>query len=156
MAEGLRPLNVRIGIHSDAVLVGNVGSKERMSYTVMGDGVNVAARLEGINKEFRTRICISHAVFKETGERLCVRPIDEVTVKGRRSSVIIYEALGAFGAGADLEPSPEKRRLAELTRSAFSALIRNDKTTALELYRKVLCEFPDDGVCQALVRRLAA
>ena len=55
-----------------------------MSYTVMGDGVNIAARLEGINKEFRTRICISHGVFKEAGERLCVRPIDDVTVKGRR------------------------------------------------------------------------
>jgi adenylate cyclase len=156
ISEALRPLNVRIGIHSDAVLVGNVGSKERMSYTVMGDGVNVAARLEGLNKEFRTRICISHAVFKETGERLCVRPIDEVTVKGRRSSVTIYEVLGAFGADAGLEPAPEKLRLAELTRTAFAALIRDDKAAALELYRKALCEFPDDGVCQAMIRRLAA
>ena len=156
MAEGLKPLNVRIGIHSDAVLVGNVGSKERMSYTVMGDGVNVAARLEGINKEFRTRICISHAVFKEAGERLCVRPIDEVTVKGRRSSITIYEVLGAFGADAGLEPAPEKQRLADLTRTAFAALIRDDKAAALELYRGVLSEFPDDGVCQALVRQLTA
>jgi len=156
MAEGLKPLNVRIGIHSDAVLVGNVGSKERMSYTVMGDGVNVAARLEGINKEYRTRICVSHAVFKEAGERLCVRPIDEVTVKGRRSSVTIYEVLGAFGAGAGLEPAPEKQRLTEVTRTAFAALIGDDKAAALELYRKALREFPDDGVCQALLRRLTA
>jgi adenylate cyclase len=154
--EGLKPLNIRIGIHSDAVLVGNIGSKERMSYTVMGDGVNIAARLEGINKEFRTHICISHSVFKEAGERLCVRPIDEVTVKGRRSSVTIYEVLGAFGAGAELEPGTRQLRLAELTRTAYSALIRNDKAAALELYRKALCEFPEDGVCQALVRRLAA
>ncbi len=80
-AEELKPLKVRIGIHCDAVLVGNIGSKERMSYTVMGDGVNVAARLEGTNKEFNTRILISHSVFKEAGERLCVRPIDDVTVK---------------------------------------------------------------------------
>ena len=73
--------------------------KERMSYTVMGDGVNIAARLEGINKEFGTRICISHAVFKEAGERLCVRPIDEVAVKGRRGKIPIYELLGVYGAG---------------------------------------------------------
>jgi adenylate cyclase len=155
-AERLRPFNVRIGIHSDAVLVGNIGSKERMSYTVMGDGVNVAARLEGINKEFRTRICISQATFREAGERLCVRPIDEVTVKGRRSAVTVYEVLGAFGAGGGLEPSAEQLRLADLTRAAFAALIRNDKAQALDLYRKALCEFPDDGVCQALARRLTA
>jgi adenylate cyclase len=155
-AEGLKPFNVRIGIHSDAVLVGNIGSKERMSYTVLGDGVNVAARLEGVNKEFRTRICVSHAVFKETGERLCVRPIDEVTVKGRRSTIPIYEVLGAFGAGAELEPTPDKLRLADITRAAHGAMMRDDKAGALHLYRKALGEFPDDGVCQALAQRLAA
>ncbi|MEX2643464.1 MAG: adenylate/guanylate cyclase domain-containing protein, partial [Acetobacterales bacterium] len=96
-AKGQKPLNVRVGIHSDAVLVGNIGSQERMSYTVMGDGVNIAARLEGINKEYGTRICISHSVFKEAGERLCVRPIEDVAVKGRRALIPIYELVGAFG-----------------------------------------------------------
>ena len=74
----------------------------------MGDGVNIAARLEGINKEFGTRICISHSVFKEAGERLCVRPIDDVTVKGRRSKIPIYELLGVFGA--DVRNSSRMRR----------------------------------------------
>ena len=102
-SEGLPPLKVRIGIHSDVVLVGNIGSIERMSYTVMGDGVNVAARLEGINKELGTRICISKTVVREAGERLKLRALDEVTVKGRKSAVEVFELLGL--ETIDIDPS---------------------------------------------------
>lgn len=154
-AEGKKPLKVRIGIHSDAVLVGNIGSKERMSYTVMGDGVNIAARLEGINKEYGTGICVSHAVFKEAGERLCVRPIDDVTVKGRRSKVPVYELVGAYGAGPELEPDEATVRLCKLTRSAYNALVAEDYATALSRYEEVLVEYPDDPVAHAMAKRLA-
>jgi adenylate cyclase len=153
-AEGMKPLNIRVGIHSDAVLVGNIGSKERMSYTVMGDGVNVAARLEGINKEFRTHICISHSVFKEAGERLCVRPIDDVTVKGRRSKITIYELLGVFGADdPGLEPDAATVKLCRMTRLAYEALVQGDDVLAARRYREILAEFPDDPVASALAGR---
>jgi len=154
-AEGAKPFRIRIGIHCDAVMVGNIGSKERMSYTVMGDGVNIASRLEGINKETGTRICVSHSVFKEAGERLCVRPIDDVTVKGRRSKIPIYELLGVFGADdPGLEPDPATLELCKMTRLAYEALIKEDYVLAQRRYREILAKFPDDPVASMLVRRL--
>ena len=72
------PLQLRIGLHSADVLVGNVGSSKRLSYTVIGDGVNVAARLEGMNKAFGTTICISDSVFDAVASEIAARPLRRV------------------------------------------------------------------------------
>lgn len=156
VAEGLKPLRVRVGIHSDAVMVGNIGSAERLSYTVMGDGVNIAARLEELTKELKIGTCISHNVYKEAGERLCVRPIDDVVVRGRRGKVTVYELLGVHGVDPALEPSPEAKRLAALSLLAYQAKAEDRPVLALERYRAVLAEFPDDVVARDQVERLAA
>lgn len=146
--SGRKPLNVRIGIHSDAVVVGNIGSPERLNYTVLGDGVNVAARLETLNKRFGTRVCISHAVYREAGDALCVRPIGEVQVKGRRSRIVIYELMGIFEHGSDLEPSEPVLELSQLSWKAYEALRAGDSESARDLYESILQAYPDDTVAR--------
>jgi adenylate cyclase len=118
-AQGRPRLHLRIGLHCADVLVGNVGSSERLSYTVMGDGVNVAARLEGINKNFGTTICISDSVLDVAGGDIVARAIKTVQVKGREREFMIYELLGIRNSD-DLElAAPDGfEKLCEMTQAA--------------------------------------
>src|SRR6476619_2854213 len=99
-AEGRPRIRLRIGLNCATVLVGNVGSSTRLSSTALGDGVNVAARLEGINKLFGTTICISDSIYDQAKSDILTRPIRRVQVKGRKTEVMIYELL-AIRTGDD-------------------------------------------------------
>ncbi|WP_148360674.1 adenylate/guanylate cyclase domain-containing protein, partial [Acidisphaera rubrifaciens] len=82
-ADGVPFGHTRIGLHSGPALVGNLGATRRLKYTALGDAVNTAARLEGLNKYFGTRCCVSAATVDAAGER-DVRPIGDIVLKGRR------------------------------------------------------------------------
>ena len=156
VSEGLVPLQVRIGIHCDAVVVGNIGSKHRMSYTVMGDAVNLTSRLEGINKDYGTQICVSHAVFREVGERLNLRPINEVSVKGRRATLQIYELLGAvdiYNSNSGLEASIDTLEQCKLTKHAYQAFHDRQWKEAALRYEAILKRFPEDTLALSMLQR---
>ncbi|UPU00881.1 adenylate/guanylate cyclase domain-containing protein [Bradyrhizobium barranii subsp. apii] len=92
-AEGLLPFHTRFGIHVGDAVVGNLGSSERMNYTALGNVVNLAARLEGLNKQYDTEILVSESVYQRIKYRFRCRFVDMVIAKGMVSETRIYELL---------------------------------------------------------------
>jgi len=111
--EGRPPLQTRFGIHRDRVMVGHFGAPDRMSFTALGDGVNLAARLEGLNKQYGTTVLASEAVREEVRDAFDFRLVDVVAVKGKTRGVRVYELLGRVDVGADRGPERAYERALE-------------------------------------------
>lgn len=90
-ARGMAQLDIGVGVNSGEMIAGNIGSSAIMSYTVIGDNVNLGSRLESLNKEYKTRIIISDATRSRLTNLYDLRPLGNVTVKGKSKAVAIYE-----------------------------------------------------------------
>ncbi len=143
--KGLPPFFTRFGLHTDTVLVGHFGAPDRLSYTLMGDGVNLASRLEALGKQYGVATLVSEAMVERVDGEFVFRLVDRVAVKGKTKGVAVYELLGRAGfQGAKLGVARTYER-------ALDAYFARDFTRA----RALLASQRDDGPSATLDARCA-
>ena len=141
--------DLRIGVATGEALVGSIGSDIMMSYTVMGDVVNLASRLEGANKEYGTRNLVSERTSASAGNTVEVREIDRVVVAGQTHSEIIFEILGRKG-----ELTPQQRSSRDKYLEGLAAYREQRWDDALRALNASLAAMPGDGPSMALLKRI--
>jgi adenylate cyclase len=141
--------DLRVGVATGEALVGSIGSDVMMSYTVMGDVVNLASRLEGVNKTYGTRNLVSERTIAAAGSSLEVREIDRVVVAGHTRSEVIFEILGRNG-----ELTPEQLSSREKYLEGLAAYRAQRWDDAIRAFNESLEAMPGDAPSLALIKRV--
>jgi adenylate cyclase len=134
LAQNQKPIRIGIGIHSGAAISGNIGHSRRMEFTVIGDDVNLASRLEGTTKLYGCDIVISGNTYQLCSDRLWVRELDIVRVKGKTQPVSIYELVGQRS-----DPIlPLKQQVIALYQKGREYYLKREFALALTQFNQVL------------------
>ncbi|MBZ5654571.1 MAG: adenylate/guanylate cyclase domain-containing protein [Acidobacteriia bacterium] len=147
-AQGRKQISIGVGLNTGPVNVGNMGSAKRLAWTVMGDNVNLASRLEGLTKEYRTRIVISEGTYRQIADKFVCRDLDKIRVKGKLQPVTIYELLDFAQEKEKYEP------LLSRFNHAMEAYREQNWQEAASRLGEMLTRFPDDGPTQIFLDRV--
>jgi len=146
--EGKPEMLMRIGMNTSPAVVGNMGSAQRMDYTMMGDGVNLAARLEGVNKQYKTYTMISEATYKVIGEDFDVRELDLICVMGKNEPIRIYELLGHKGYCGE-----ERLKLEKYFSKALELYRQQNWKESAKYFFHYAKHRPEDNTAQVFIDR---
>jgi adenylate cyclase len=155
-ANKFPPMPTRFGLHTGMVVVGNIGSRDRMQYTALGAEVNLASRLEGLNKAFGTTALVSGAVEEVVRDRFLFRPLGLVIPSGMSQPVPLFELLGSLEDGAPFAVSEAEQTRCRRWGNVFGHYGAGAWEQAVEGLHDYLSDYPDDTAAKFMLTRCAA
>jgi adenylate cyclase len=142
------PLLTRIGVNTGEMVVGNMGTANKMDYTIMGNSVNLASRLEGVNKIYGTWTIMSENTYNECGKEFLTRKLDRVRVVNIKQPVRLYELIDEKG-----EADPKLKEALEIFHAALELFEKRDWDKAQKRFKETDKLLPGDGPSAFFIRR---